>query len=360
MPKEIERRFMPIRWSTTHPFPFNLPRRNIEQGYFELPTPNQSLRVRISDNEKAELTLKGKGSIERDEDPHPLSVDYALKLKESCCSHYLEKVRHLDDRWEIDFFEPPLSGLVLMEIELKSRDEQFEKPRYIEEWVEVTDSLTNHHLARLATQLREHKLPAMPYIFSNIFSPIPRVVITGGPGSGKSSVMDLLRYEKSNLQFVPEVASIVIGQLGIKPKKKINKFFQRLVHNTANLFETTSAQYATLEGKSGIVLDRGLPDGAAYFEGGVGEYEEVLSTSIKQEYSRYKLVIFLDVPPKDVYEKIKENNPARTESYEEARERGDRTFEAWRHHPNLVVISNKGGWEAKVAKAREEIDKVMK
>lgn len=304
--------------------------------------------------------MKGRGDIERDEDEQTLPVDYALKLKRIYCSHYLEKVRHLDERWEIDFFEPPLNGLVLMEIELNSRDEAFEKPKYIEEWIEVTDSLSNHHLARLATQLREHKLPAMPFIFSNIFSPIPTIVITGGPCSGKSSVMELLKNEKPNLQFVPEVATIVISQLGIKPKKKLFNFFQRLVHNTGNLFETTSAQYAVIEGKSGMVLDRGLPDGAAYFDGGSTEYEEVLGTSIRQEYTRYKLVVCLDVPPRNVYEAHKANNSARKESYEEARVLGDRIREVWQNHPNFVFVSNDDGWDAKVAKVREEINKIVK
>jgi predicted ATPase len=303
--------------------------------------------------------LKSGKGIERPEKPHPLSVDYAKDLFE-LCSHYLDKVRHRDGRWEIDFFEPPLSGIVLLEIELKTRDEEFDKPVYVEDWIEVTDSLTNHHLARLATSIREHQLPAMPYVFANLFSPLPQIVITGGPCSGKSSVMELLRNDKPNLQFVPEVASIVISQLGIKPKKKLNNFFQRLVHNTANLFETTSAQYAVLEGRSGMVLDRGLPDGAAYFEGGAKEYEEVLGTSIRQEFTRYKLVVCLDVPPGDIYDIHKANNPARKETYEEARQLGDKIKEVWQNHPNFVFVSNDGGWDAKVAKVKEAINRVVR
>ncbi|MDP3792461.1 MAG: AAA family ATPase [bacterium] len=359
MPNEIERRFIPTRWSSKHSFLFTLPRVNIRQGYFELPIKDKSLRVRISDNEKGELTLKSGKGIERPEDPHPLSVDYAGKLME-LCSHYLEKVRHIDNRWEIDFFEPPLNGLVLLEIELKSRDEEFEKPKYIEEWIEVTDSLTNHHLARLATQLREHKLPAIPYIYSHIFSRVPRVVITGGPCSGKTDIMALLSKTRPDLQCVPEVASIVIGQLNIKPKKELNDFFQRLIHNTQSLFEETSLQYAVIEGQSGLILDRGLPDGAAYFDNGIPQYESVLKTSIEQEYSRYKLVLCLDVAPRDTYELKKYNNPSRSETYEEACEKGNKVRQVWQNHPNFIFIPNDGGWNEKIRKVQEAIDRVLK
>ena len=356
---EIERRFMPIKWSTEHHFPFNLPRINIRQGYFELPVKDRSLRVRVSDNTKAELTSKSGKGIERPEKPHPLYVDYAKMLIEDYCSHYLEKVRHVDGRWEIDFFDSPLSGLVLMEIELRSRDEDFTKPKYVEEWVEVTDSLTNHHLARLATQLRENKLPVMPYIYSHVFSSVPKIVITGGPCSGKTDILALLS-QRSDLQCVPEVASIVISQLSIKPKKEINDFFQRLVHNTQSLFEDTSLQYAVIEGRSGLILDRGLPDGAAYFEGGISEYEKVIKTNVAQEYSLYKLIICLDVAPEDIYELKKANNSARSETYKEACEKGDRVRRVWQNHPNFVFVSNDGGWDEKVRKVKEAIDKVLR
>lgn len=359
MANEIERRFIPLKWSSLHRFPLNLARINIEQGYFELPIKDKSLRVRISDNKKAELTSKSGKGIERPEEPHPLYVDYARMLINDYCSHFLEKVRHLDGRWEIDFFEPPLSGFVLLEIELKSRDEDFEKPKYIEEWIEVTDSLTNHHLARLATQLREQKLPAVPYIYNQIFSRVPRIVITGGPCSGKTHIMNLLNA-RTDLQCVPEVASIVIGQLKIKPKAEINNFFQRLVHNTQSLFEDTSLQYAVIEGRSGLVLDRGLPDGAAYFNKGIPEYEEVIRTNVEREYSRYKLVICLDVAPEDVYELRKTNNPARSETYKEACEKGDRVCRVWQNHPNFIFVNNDGGWDEKVRKVQEAINKVLK
>lgn len=359
MPYEIERRFLVLKWSSQFRFPLNLPKVSIHQGYFELPIINKSLRVRISDNKEAELTLKSGKGIKRPEYPYPLSVDYAKMLIE-LCSHYIDKIRHKGGRWEIDFFEPPLNGLVLLEIELKSQNEKFKKPDYIEEWIEVTDSITNHHLARLATELRGNKLPAIPYLFTQLFSRIPEIVITGGPCSGKTEIMNLLSETRPALQCVPEVASIVISQLKIQPKKGLNNFFQKLIHSTQSLFESTSLQYAVLEGKAGMALDRGLSDGAAYFGGGVPEYERVIGTNVEGEYSRYKIVVCLDVAPRDIYKLKKKNNPARSETYKKACELGNKIRQVWQNHPNFVFIGNEGGWNEKVRKVNEAIDKVLR
>ena len=356
---EIERRFLIKKFSTDFPFPLDLPRFHIRQGYFELPIVDSSFRVRIIDNREAILCIKDGKGIKRPEIESKIeTLDFGKKAF-GLCSHRLEKVRHRDGRWEIDFFSRPLDGIVIAEIELKSVDEKFEMPKYIEEAVEVTNSLTSHHLARLASELEGSGKSALQFVYAYAFSSIPRIVITGGPCSGKSTIMDSMRLV-DGLHCVPEVATIIIGQLGIKPKKGFNKKFQRLVHSTQRLFESTSIQYAVIDGKRGILFDRGTVDGAAYCEGGVREFEDTLRTRIDHEYSQYDLVICLDIPPEDIYEAHRINNLARSEDYQLARKLGNRIKEVWQNHPNFVFISNDGCWDEKVRKVKEAIDKVIK
>lgn len=356
---EIERRFLVKKFSAKYPFPPNLSSSNFRQGYFELPTADSYFRVRIINNQEAILCIKnGKGMKRSETESRTETLNFGERAFE-LCTYHLEKVRYWDGRWEIDFFSKPLDGIVIAEIELKSVDEKFEMPKYIEEAVEVTDSLTSHHLARLASELEGSGMSALPLVFSCAAPIMPRIVLTGGPCSGKSTIMDVMK-SIDGLHRVPEVASIVITQLGIKPRRDFNQKFQKLIHKTQKLFEETSAQYASIEGKRGILFDRGTVDGAAYFDGGVIEFEKSLRTKIYLEYFRYDLVICLDVPPEDVYELRSINNPARLENYKQARKLGDKIKKAWQNHHNFVFIGNDGGWDEKVRKVKEAIDEVLR
>lgn len=361
MPREIERRFLVTKLSPDYRSFFNSPGVDIWQGYLGGLVKNHSLRVRIYNNIKAELTRKIGQGIERDESlPFSIPIEFGNELRDSI-TKYIEKIRYGRNytKWELNFFKPPLDGIIIAEIEIEHRNQKFKMPGCIEDSIEITDSITNHLLAKLAVELRHSGEPALPYILKYIISPIPLIVLVGGPGSGKSGIMALLQA-RGDFHCVPEVASMVMSQLNIKPDKYPNKHFQKLIYDASNLFEFRSAHYATMQGKSALVLDRAMLDGAGYFDGGIEEFERVLGTNIKDEYVRYKIVICLDVPPEDIYNMIKSNNPDRTEDYQQARRRGDRTFEVWKNHPNFVFIGNDGGWDEKVRKVKEAIDKCFK
>ena len=72
------------------------------------------------------------------------------------CRHRLVKTRHGIDGWELDIFEGPLAGIVILERELRSADELPPSlPAWVLEAVDVTDILTNGRLAKLATRIRK-------------------------------------------------------------------------------------------------------------------------------------------------------------------------------------------------------------
>ena len=361
MPAEIERRFLVERLADKHGFPFSSSTSTlIRQGYFDTQG-DSTFRVRLYGGKRGEFTIKRGRGISRDESyPSPIPDISFAELALSVSKHQVTKERFKDGRWEIDFFQGPLSGLIIAEIQLKTEDEKFKMPEWIRSAKEVTDSLTNYHLALLASELTENNLPALPFIYSSTQVPLPRIVLTGGPCSGKSGIIDLLRGSMDSIRFVPEVATIVIDQLSIRPSTdSLTKKFQKLVRDTQRLFEVASFQYAVIEGKKAVLFDRGTVDGAAYFPGGIRQFEHIFNTEIKKEFSRYDLVLCLDVPPEDVYNANRSNNPARSEDYRAARDLGDRIAQVWCAHPNFVFISNSGGWDAKVAKVKEAISKAI-
>lgn len=347
---EIERRYV-VR--SIDPDFRRSPNSEIIQGYFDTP-PATSLRVRLLDGKTATVTLKGGQGMSRTEDEHSVSMDLARALL-SVCQNQLQKTRYFRDDWEIDEYGGPLTGLIIAEKELDSADESVTLPSWIHDAMEVTNSLTNQHLARLACDMVG--IASDKPIRDHLPQRIPRLVLTGGPCSGKSTLMALLRREYGQrVHFVPEVASIVIGQVGIKPPKGDpveTRRFQRVLYRVQRSFEDVSNGQAVRDDKQALLLDRGVIDNAAYLPGGLIDFESVCQTKREYEYTQYDLVVCLETPPREVYDAERTNNPARSETYDAAFELGNQIRNVWRYHPNFHVVSNGASWEEKVEGVRK-------
>jgi len=361
MGTEIERRWLLPSFHEDDPAWHPNRTRRITQGYLERSDPLQSLRVRIVDDRTAVITSKRGTGMEREEEEHDIPLGAARTLM-GIADHRLEKTRYHVGPWEVDVFHGPLQGLVLAELEGKREEVLAAAP---EPWmgpgvVEVTDSLTNLHLARWATDLGTGGRQPLRLPDFEATMRIRRVVITGGPGSGKSTVLAELRPLYPEAMFVPEVATILISQVGIRPKAddpvSLAKF-QQAVYRTQRIFERTSAEFAALEGKRLVVMDRGTMDNAAYI--GVRELERLVNTTARAEYSYYDAVIALEVPPRDIYERVKANNPARSEEYADAVALGERIGHAWSGHPNFRSIGNEDGWDGKVSWVQFVLDGLL-
>lgn len=111
----------------------------------------RSLRVRKSDNGYT-LTVKvGKGIV-RQEIERELSEAEAFGLIDSALEAPIEKTRHKKNVgkhvWALDVFGGANEGLVLAEIELMDRNENFERPAWIGVEVSGDACFQNANLAR--------------------------------------------------------------------------------------------------------------------------------------------------------------------------------------------------------------------
>ncbi|HTM67679.1 MAG TPA: AAA family ATPase [Candidatus Binatia bacterium] len=352
---EFERRFLVI--DADHDGIKRSPSKLIEQGYVE----GTDMRVRIVDGETAEFTRKsGKGRARKERN---LAVDIEeARFLFDAVRYKLTKRRYLRKGWEIDYFQGPLDGLVLAEFETRSPDDEVTLPSWIRSAIEVTESLSNQHLARMAYDLADAGSDRP--VREMLPRELPRIVLTGGPCSGKSSVMAALREEfKDVLHCIPEVATIVIDQVGAKPPvgdTMAMRAFQQTIYRVQLGFEKVSNRQAIRDGRSALLLDRGTVDGAAYMDRGTAELESVCRTTLAEEYARYRGVICLDVPPKAVYEANKANNPARYETYPQAAATGDRLRKVWQGHPRFMRIDNGSSWDDKLARARAALIGLLK
>jgi predicted ATPase len=177
------------------------------------------------------------------------------------------------------------------------------------------------------------------------------VVLTGGPGGGKTAVLEMARrYFCQHVAFAPEAASIVFG--GGFPKTnepKGRRAAQRAIFHVQRELEAV----ALASPRTAVILcDRGTLDGLAYWPGSRQTFCDEFRIDLDEELRRYAAVIHVEVPGLAWgYEK----NRIRNESLAEARRIDERIARAWRSHPRIMNVSAEAGFLDKLAGAIELI-----
>jgi predicted ATPase len=171
-----------------------------------------------------------------------------------------------------------------------------------------------------------------------------RIVLTGGPGAGKTAVLELVRqYFCEHVHVLPEAAGIVFGGgFPRDPDAGSRRAAQRAIfHVQRELEAAAQARNAAI-----VLCDRGTVDGAAYWPGPSVFWTEV-GTTLSDELARYDAVIHLCSPSeRDGYNR---GNPLRVESPTEAAAVDHRLREAWQAHPHRFVIPAAPDFLAKAA-----------
>ena len=175
------------------------------------------------------------------------------------------------------------------------------------------------------------------------------VVLTGGPGGGKTAVLEMARrYFCRHVAIAPEAAGIVFG--GGFPKSESpagRRAAQRAIFHVQRALETV----ALASPQTAVVLcDRGTLDGLAYWPGSRQSFFEEFGIRFEEELRRYSAVVHVEVPALAWgYEK----NRIRSESAREARKIDQRIARAWRGHPRVMSVSAQAGFLDKLAYAIE-------
>jgi predicted ATPase len=161
-----------------------------------------------------------------------------------------------------------------------------------------------------------------------------RVVLTGGPGAGKSAVLELIRlFFCDHVKTLPEAAGIVFG--GGFPRnghQPLRQAAQRAIYHIQRELESV----AGTDNAAVVLGDRGTVDCAAYWKGD-GDLFSAVGTTRAIELARYDAVIHLRSPTSpDAYNR---QNPLRIESIEEAAVIDARIAAEWSEHPRRFVVN---------------------
>lgn len=172
-----------------------------------------------------------------------------------------------------------------------------------------------------------------------------RIVLTGGPGAGKTAVLELIRQSFCvHVKIVPESAGIVFG--GGFPRGDSTEL--RQAAQRAIFYVQRELEIAADTGNAATVLcDRGTVDGAAYWTGAHDLWTSV-GTTLAEQLRRYHAVIHLRTPA--IEGGYNHQNPLRIESAAEAAAIDARIAGAWEAHPRRFVVEASPDFLTKTAR----------
>ena len=179
-----------------------------------------------------------------------------------------------------------------------------------------------------------------------------RIVLTGGPGSGKTAVLELVRSMLCrHLRVLPESASILFG--GGFPRE--NTEAARAAAQIA-IFAVQRQLEALEEATDPPALalcDRGTLDAMAYWPGSEESFWRRVGSTRERELERYAAVVHMQVPA--ARHGWNNRNPLRPETPEQAAELDARILRAWEGHPRRRFVESSRDFLAKARRAVETI-----
>ena len=190
------------------------------------------------------------------------------------------------------------------------------------------------------------------------------LVITGGPCSGKSSVLSKVKQELTNLGYyvliIPETATELISN-GISPfNNSLDLFtFQHLLFEKQLHKEELFRRAANIISAEKIVIlhDRSLIDSKCYIPN--EEFQKILSEFNLDEYdliNRYDAVFHLITAANGAEEFYTlSNNEARVESPEEARKLDELGILSYENHPKFYIFDNSTNFQKKIDRLLEKV-----
>jgi predicted ATPase len=184
-----------------------------------------------------------------------------------------------------------------------------------------------------------------------------RIVLTGGPGGGKTTAADMLRRELGDrVVVVPESATILFA--GGFPRSShwgANRSAQSAIfHVQRNLEDVQSALFP----ERVLLCDRGTVDGGAYWNDGPDSFFHSLGTTLETELARYDAVVFFETAAVAGMS-IEGGNPVRCESLAQAVALDAKLRALWAQHPRFTLVPHSTSFLKKIVGALEILENLV-
>lgn len=164
----------------------------------------------------------------------------------------------------------------------------------------------------------------------------PRIAVTGGPGAGKTTAIDLFRRELGeSTVIVPEAGTILFaGGFPRSPLPGPRRAAQLAIYHTQCQLEAAQAEIFP---RRILLCDRGTLDGAAYWPDGAEDFFAAVGTTLQTELARYDAVVFFETAAAGGIG-IEGGNPIRNESLDQAVALDKRLHDVWAQHDDFFYV----------------------
>jgi len=184
-----------------------------------------------------------------------------------------------------------------------------------------------------------------------------RIVLTGGPGAGKTTAADLFRREiGERVVIVPEAATLLFsgGFPRVEDPGARRAAQTAIYHVQRNLENVQSALFP----ERILLCDRGTVDGAAYWPDEPADFFAAMRTTEHEEFARYDAVLFFESAAVGGIA-IEGGNPTRIESIEKAVELDRRLHAIWSRHPKFVVVRHNPSFFKKITSGLAALESLV-
>jgi predicted ATPase len=184
-----------------------------------------------------------------------------------------------------------------------------------------------------------------------------RIVLTGGPGGGKTTAADLFRREiGERVVLVPEAATLLFsGGFPRDADMVARKAAQcAIYHVQRNLEKVQSARFPDRI----LLCDRGTIDGAAYWPDETTSFFDAVETTEEQELSHYDAVIFFESAAVGGIA-IEGGNPTRIETNPEAVDIDRKLRALWSKHPRFTIVRHNPSFFKKITFALAALESIV-
>lgn len=239
---------------------------------------------------------------------------------------------HFDGGWSLDIYhDPEASGLVVLECEGDDAETAAANlPNWVHKATEITSFVDNSIIARW---IWERRMGLSPWTVTERMIRIKRASFDGGPGCGKTTLIKKLRESaryRDRVVIVPEAARLMheYGLVNIPVGDPCGMAsFEGAIYRQHQILLEQAENEARRSGRGLIVEDRHPIHPLCYLDGNRELFETACGTTVERELAQGDVIIYLEMPPREIYDAMKSGDPTRYEDYDQALQR-DRQYQA--------------------------------